>query len=122
ELEATTTEIVVRIVQAGRGVSVVPLMPDGSVTGGRRVGVRRLGEDFMKSPSGNERGMDQISLSHVAGNAEVDCVVALPGFPVQRNTSDLERADLLGLEAEMIPWADIRRRAKYLPADHDAGD
>jgi DNA-binding transcriptional LysR family regulator len=41
-METTTTEIVVRMVEAGLGVSVVPLMPDGSVTRGRRVGVRGL--------------------------------------------------------------------------------
>jgi DNA-binding transcriptional LysR family regulator len=42
EMETTTTEIVVRMVEAGLGVSLVPLMPDGSVTRGRRVGVRGL--------------------------------------------------------------------------------
>jgi DNA-binding transcriptional LysR family regulator len=42
EMETTTTEIVVRMVEAGLGLSIVPLMPDGSVTHGRRVGVRSL--------------------------------------------------------------------------------
>lgn len=42
EMETTTTEIVVRMVEAGLGLSIVPLMPDGSVTRGRRVGVRAL--------------------------------------------------------------------------------
>ena len=42
EMETTTTEIVVRMVEAGLGLSIVPLMPDGSVTRGRRVGVRSL--------------------------------------------------------------------------------
>jgi DNA-binding transcriptional LysR family regulator len=42
EMETTNTEIIVRMVEAGLGVSVVPLMPDGAVTRGRRVGVRDL--------------------------------------------------------------------------------
>jgi DNA-binding transcriptional LysR family regulator len=42
-LEATNTEIIVRMVEAGLGVSLVPLMPDGSVTRGRRVGIRSMG-------------------------------------------------------------------------------
>jgi DNA-binding transcriptional LysR family regulator len=42
EMETTTTEIIVRMVEGGLGVSLVPLMPDGSVTRGRRVGVRNL--------------------------------------------------------------------------------
>src|SRR5262245_55876735 len=42
EMETTTTEIVVRMVEAGLGLSIVPLMPDGSVTRGRGVGVRSL--------------------------------------------------------------------------------
>ena len=42
-LETTNTEIIVRMVEAGLGVSLVPLMPDGSVTRGRRVGVRPMG-------------------------------------------------------------------------------
>jgi DNA-binding transcriptional LysR family regulator len=51
-METTTTEIVVRMVEAGLGVSVVPLMPDGSVTRGRRVGIRRLGEQIRPIHSG----------------------------------------------------------------------
>ena len=42
EMETTTTEIVVRMVEAGLGVSVVPLMPDGVVTRGHKIGVRSL--------------------------------------------------------------------------------
>jgi len=42
EMETTTTEIIVRMVEAGLGVSIVPLMPDGSVTRGHRVEVRSL--------------------------------------------------------------------------------
>jgi DNA-binding transcriptional LysR family regulator len=41
-LETTNTEIVVRMVEAGLGLALVPLMPDGSVTRGHRVGVRLL--------------------------------------------------------------------------------
>jgi DNA-binding transcriptional LysR family regulator len=43
EMETTNTEIIVRMVEAGLGVSIVPLMPDGVVTRGHRVGVRSLG-------------------------------------------------------------------------------
>jgi DNA-binding transcriptional LysR family regulator len=43
EMETTNTEIIVRMVEAGLGVSVVPLMPGGAVTRGHRVGHRSLG-------------------------------------------------------------------------------
>ncbi|HET6572180.1 MAG TPA: LysR family transcriptional regulator [Fimbriiglobus sp.] len=42
ELEATSTVVVVRMVEAGLGLSLVPLMPGGAVTKGHRVGVRKL--------------------------------------------------------------------------------
>ena len=42
ELEATTTAVVVRMVEAGLGVAVVPLTPGGEVTRGHKVGVREL--------------------------------------------------------------------------------
>jgi DNA-binding transcriptional LysR family regulator len=42
DTEATTTGIVVKMVEAGLGVSLVPLMPNGAVTRGSRVGVRAL--------------------------------------------------------------------------------
>ena len=42
EMEATSTAVVVRMVEAGLGLSLVPLMPNGAVTRGHRVGVRRL--------------------------------------------------------------------------------
>ena len=42
EMEATNTDLIVRMVEAGLGVSVVPLHPSGAVTRGRRVGVRSL--------------------------------------------------------------------------------
>jgi DNA-binding transcriptional LysR family regulator len=38
-LETTNTEIIVRMVEAGLGVSIVPLMPGGAVTRGRKVAV-----------------------------------------------------------------------------------
>src|SRR5947208_1954158 len=40
DMEATTTGIVVKMVEAGLGVSLVPLMPNGAVTSGVKVGVR----------------------------------------------------------------------------------
>ena len=42
DMEATTTGIVVKMVEAGLGVSLVPLMPNGVVTRGVNVGVRKL--------------------------------------------------------------------------------
>jgi DNA-binding transcriptional LysR family regulator len=42
DVEATTTGIVVKMVEAGLGVSLVPLMPNGAVTRGVKVGVREL--------------------------------------------------------------------------------
>ncbi len=44
DMETTNTEIIVRMVEAGLGVSVVPLMPTGVVTRGHRVGVRSLAD------------------------------------------------------------------------------
>ena len=41
-METTNTEIVVRMVEAGLGLALAPLLPDGGVTRGHRVGVRML--------------------------------------------------------------------------------
>jgi DNA-binding transcriptional LysR family regulator len=52
ELETTTTEIVVRMVEAGLGVSIVPLLPSGAVTRGRRVAARSLDTQIRPIDSG----------------------------------------------------------------------
>jgi DNA-binding transcriptional LysR family regulator len=52
DMETTNTEIIVRMVEAGLGVSIVPLMPSGVVTRGHRVGVRSLGEQIAPIHSG----------------------------------------------------------------------
>jgi DNA-binding transcriptional LysR family regulator len=52
EMETTNTEIIVRMVEAGLGVSIVPLMPSGVVTRGRKVVVRGLGEQIRPIHSG----------------------------------------------------------------------
>ncbi len=52
EMETTNTEIIVRMVEAGLGVSLVPLMRSGVVTRGRRVGVRGLGKQIRPIESG----------------------------------------------------------------------
>jgi DNA-binding transcriptional LysR family regulator len=52
EMESTNTEILVRMVEAGLGISIAPLMPDGSVTRGRNVGVRSLGRRIEPIHSG----------------------------------------------------------------------
>ena len=52
DMETTNTEIIVRMVEAGLGVSIVPLLPSGRVTRGRRVGVRSLGDQIRPIHSG----------------------------------------------------------------------
>ncbi len=52
DMEATTTGIVVKMVEAGLGVSLVPLMPNGAVTRGVRVGVRSLAGQIAPINSG----------------------------------------------------------------------
>ena len=42
EMETTTTEIVVRMVEAGLGLAIVPLLPSGAVTRGKKVAVRKI--------------------------------------------------------------------------------
>jgi DNA-binding transcriptional LysR family regulator len=43
EMEATNTDLIVRMVAAGLGVSIVPLLPSGAVTRGHQVVVKPLG-------------------------------------------------------------------------------
>jgi DNA-binding transcriptional LysR family regulator len=52
DTETTNTEIIVRMVEAGLGVSIVPLLPNGVVTRGRRIGVRGLGRQIRPIHSG----------------------------------------------------------------------
>jgi DNA-binding transcriptional LysR family regulator len=52
DMETTNTEIIVRMVEAGLGLSIVPLMSSGAVTRGRRVGVRSLGTRIRPIHSG----------------------------------------------------------------------
>ena len=52
EMETTSTEIVVRMVEAGLGISIVPLLASGAVTRGRRVGIRPLTERVRPIRSG----------------------------------------------------------------------
>ena len=64
-LETTNTEIIVRMVEAGLGVSVVPLMPDGSAPRGRKVmakqmaGIRASGAGLGFGPVVNNLSVDQ---------------------------------------------------------------
>ena len=51
-METTNTEIIVRMVEAGLGVSIVPLMTSGVVTRGRKVGTRSLGKQIRPIHSG----------------------------------------------------------------------
>jgi DNA-binding transcriptional LysR family regulator len=52
EIEATNTDLIVRMVEAGLGVAVVPLHPSGAVTRGRRVTIHRLGRQVRPIDSG----------------------------------------------------------------------
>lgn len=52
DMEATNTEIIVRMVEAGLGVSIVPLLSSGVVTRGHGVGVRKLGRQIGPIHSG----------------------------------------------------------------------
>jgi DNA-binding transcriptional LysR family regulator len=52
EMETTNTEIIVQMVEAGLGISLVPLLSSGIVTRGRRVGVRNLGDRIRPIDSG----------------------------------------------------------------------
>lgn len=52
EWEATNTDLIVRMVEAGLGLGIVPLHPSGEVTRGRRVGARSLGRQVRPIDSG----------------------------------------------------------------------
>lgn len=52
QMETTSTEIIVRMVEAGLGVSIVPLLASGSVTRGRRVQVRALADEIQPIHTG----------------------------------------------------------------------
>ncbi len=52
EMEATNTDLVVRMVEAGLGVALVPLLPSGVVTRGRRVAICQLREEVRPIDSG----------------------------------------------------------------------
>lgn len=52
ELEATTTDLIVRMVEAGLGVALVPLYHTGAVTRGRKVVARSLGSQIRPIHSG----------------------------------------------------------------------
>jgi DNA-binding transcriptional LysR family regulator len=51
-METTTTEIVVRMVEAGLGISIVPLLPSGAVTRGRKVAIRAIADPIRPIHSG----------------------------------------------------------------------
>lgn len=52
DMEMTNTEVIVRMVEAGLGVSIVPLLPSGAVTRGRHVAIRSLGRQIRAIDSG----------------------------------------------------------------------
>ncbi|NNE92971.1 MAG: LysR family transcriptional regulator [Verrucomicrobiales bacterium] len=52
EMEATSTQIITRMVESGLGISIVPLLKNGVVTKGRDIGVRSLGKQVRPIHSG----------------------------------------------------------------------
>jgi DNA-binding transcriptional LysR family regulator len=52
EMEATNTDLIVRMVEAGLGIAIVPLLASGAVTRGRRVAVNSLGRQVRVIDSG----------------------------------------------------------------------
>src|SRR5262249_39582671 len=52
ELEATNTDLIVRMVEAGLGISIVPLLASGAVTRSRRIEARSLGKQVRPIHSG----------------------------------------------------------------------
>ena len=52
DVEATNTDLIVRMVEAGLGVSIVPLLKSGEVTRHRRVEIRSLGKQVRPIHSG----------------------------------------------------------------------
>jgi DNA-binding transcriptional LysR family regulator len=52
DMETSNTEIIIRMVEAGLGVSIVPLLPSGVVTRGRKIGIRSLGHQIRPILSG----------------------------------------------------------------------
>jgi len=51
-LETTSTETIVSMVEAGLGISIVPLLPSGAITRGRRVEVRTVTDAIRPIHSG----------------------------------------------------------------------
>jgi DNA-binding transcriptional LysR family regulator len=52
QMEATTTQVIVKMVEAGLGISIVPLLPDGSVIRGLRVAAVPLAASIPSIRSG----------------------------------------------------------------------
>jgi DNA-binding transcriptional LysR family regulator len=52
EMETTNTEIIVRMVEAGLGISIVSVLASGIVTKGRKVAVRSLAKQVRPIRSG----------------------------------------------------------------------
>jgi DNA-binding transcriptional LysR family regulator len=52
EMEATSTQIITRMVESGLGISIVPLLQSGAVTRGCKVGIRSLGKQVREISSG----------------------------------------------------------------------
>jgi DNA-binding transcriptional LysR family regulator len=52
EMEATNTDLIVRMVAAGLGVAIVPLLASGAVTRGHRVAIRPIADDIRPIDSG----------------------------------------------------------------------
>jgi DNA-binding transcriptional LysR family regulator len=85
EIEATNTDLIVRMVEAGLGVAIVPLHASGAVTSGRRVAIRSLGRQVRPIHSGilSRRGE---RLSPAAAKL-LEFLVAGPPKPATKSAS-----------------------------------
>ncbi len=62
DMEATTTQIILEMVEAGLGISIVPLLPNGVVTKNHKLGIRSLGKQIRPILSGIlQRKNEQLS-------------------------------------------------------------
>lgn len=91
-METTTTEIVVRMVEAGLGVAIVPLLPGGIVTRGCKVAVREISDPIRPINSGI-----LTRLGERLSPAARDFIAFIKGPGVDAKTSEGRRARSRGV-------------------------
>jgi DNA-binding transcriptional LysR family regulator len=90
-METTTTEIVIRMVEAGLGIALVPLLTSGAVTRGHTVGIRSIADPIRPINSGilTRRG-DRLS---AAAREFVGFVRSCSTEPKRRNPRSAEKGE-----------------------------